>query len=217
MIMKHTFVFLTAILLVVACKKKKQELPDVPDNPGNAFVMPSTVGSYWIYHWDEIDSNGVITPQSYIDTIRIIGDTLINNNLFAVYEGTMFGNNKMQWYERDSSGFVMDPNGKVVCAYNSAPTVFREDSVNGAYQRRGVDTPGDISVPVGTFQNAVRMYDAFGRYDGQPFTNCGLTEIKLHQYYVSGIGLISRETNWFGLLFYCQIRRSRLVEYYIAP
>lgn len=217
--MKHTFVFLITCLLIVACKKEKIAEQPTPDNGGNAFEVPSTVGSYWIYHWDVIDSNGVVTPQSYIDTIRVIGDTMINNHLYAVYEGTKFGNNKMQWYERDSSGYIVNSLGSIICAYNSSPDVFEQIPFGDYYlQSFGVASQGSITVPVGTFENTVRMYTGFSRTDGQPVNSCSESDIKLYSHYASGVGLVSMECNYFSMvLAYCKIRRSKLVEYYIAP
>ena len=216
--MKHTFVFLATLLLIVSCKKEKKELPVTPEDPVNAFEVPTSVGSYWIYQWDEIDSNGVCTPQTYTDTIRIIDDTLINNQLYAVYEGTLFGNNEMQWYERDSSGYIVNSNGKIICAYSGSPQEFYQIQFDPYEQFFGVAEPGTITVPTGTYQNAVRMYDGFRRIDGQPVNSCSESDLKLYSHYVSGIGLVSRETGFFGMVLQqCKFRRSKLVEYYIAP
>lgn len=216
--MKHTFVFLATILLIVSCKKKTEEMQPCPTEPVNNYEMPTTVGSYWVYHWDAIDSNGVASATAISDTNRIIGDTLIHNNVFIVFEGSILQGQKIRWYERDSSGYIINSNGHIVCAYSSSPTEFYQNPASPFLFRYGVDSPGSITVPAGSYQNTIRMYENISRLDGQQLTVCGDQDVSLYDHFVSGIGLVSKETAYYSQLqFQCKKMRSKLVTYYIAP
>lgn len=209
---------LAAVVVLGACKKKKQEDVVTPEEPAASYEMPTTVGSYWVYHWEDVDANGNTSPLSAIDTTLIVGDTLINNKQYIVFEGTFFGGQKQRWCERDSSGFIVNLNGTIVCAYNSSPMEFSQTTVVPYILRNGVSSPASVSLPVGNFENSVRMYTNVSNADGSALTACGSQSIDLYTYFVSGIGLIRREMAFFGQLqSNCIKKRSKLVAYFIAP
>lgn len=183
---------------------------------------PTETGSFWVYEWFSLDSNGVETPMNNIDTVRIVGDSIVAGNTFAVYEEQFFGNSYNTILRRDSSGFIINHLGQQDYSY----VEFEEEYEPGTLNTGGLETlflynvmkdtrDSIISVPAGDFSAVDREIHFY--YEGNPVLNpCGDTEFVDHRFHVPGIGEV-KSTSYFVIEFQtnCSTIERRLVEYFI--
>lgn len=216
------FLSLTAFLLVFSCKK--DPLPPNTDCLGTScdtleWSMPSTIGSYWIYEWFVIDSNGVETTMGTFDTLRIIGDTIVNGKVYSTYKGNHFGTYQQIYsYRRDSSGYVVNDQGKII--YSMKPTGETLNKVLGQFHNYISEVGYGLenkTVPAGTFET-IPSYMWVSKTDGTPITTCGDLAFNLGEFYSPTQGMIASRTAFITEIeAWCQYREGRLIEYYISP
>ena len=214
--MKKILALTILSLTVLSCKKDKVE-PVIPTPNNPSYTHVTTTGSYWVYDWYDVDSTGTETlnPQ-WKDTIRIVGDTTINGEVFQHYRGKRW-NSPVEYYNRDSSGYVINPDGSVAYSYMGVPMALSSSS-DGYFKSEnfigGIQT---ISTAFGNKQ-ANTTYLEVSMVDGSPVNSCGDLTVRFYNYYVSGLGCVSTETAYISQLqALCAIKRSKLSAYYIAP
>lgn len=199
-----------------SCKKEQLEIPTA-EKPNNCY-SPNTNGSYWIYDWLKVDTNGVETTLPFKDTIRVIGDTTINGNVYTITRGTSMDSNIRNFYNRDSSGYLVNSLGDIMYSYNNFTDTIQKrvyaelwDSSLKMYNNV------QVSVPAGTFNSIeARRYHYYS--NGAPANNCGDPYFTLSTWFVQGVGKIKGTTAYINELMNCGfIMEQRLVEYYIAP
>ena len=222
--MKAQIIIIATILALVSCKKDKQELPILSnEGPQPQFNTPTTTGSYWVYQWFKIDSNGVETPIQDIDTVKVFGDTTINNLEYIIYKGNVgigpTNPNSTQYtsYKRDSSGYVVSLNRGIEYSYVNFSDTLHKGSFPQLwdYYLKMFDNI-QVTVPVGTF-NSIENREYCYYASGDPVNTCGDAYFTRGRWYVEGIGKV-KETNGFITEFKnCEYREARLIDYYIAP
>jgi hypothetical protein len=213
--MKKILALTILSLTMLSCKKDKL-VPEMP--PVNSYTHVSTVGSYWVYDWYDVDSTGNETPwvTSWRDTIRIVGDTTINGEVFQHYKGKQW-NSPVEYYHRDSSGYVINPNGSIAYSYMGVPKALASSSDGFVNLATFIGEKQTINTAFGT-KEANTVYMESSMVDGTPITSCGDLSFRFYTYYVSGLGKTGTETAYFGQLQgACAIKRSKLSAYYIAP
>lgn len=212
--MKKILALTTLSLIVLSCKKDK--LAPLPQ-PSNSYTHVNTVGSYWVYDWYDVDSTGNETLNpSYKDTLRIVGDTIINGEVFQHYKGKQFGN-PQGYFTRDSSGYVISPNGSIVYSYMGAPKELNTYSDGYMNHTSFLGTRQTINTAFG-MKEAFTTYLEVSMVNGTPVNTCGDFSVRFYNYYVSGLGCVGTETAYISQLQgLCAIKRSKLGAYYIAP
>jgi len=207
-------------LLILSCKKKDKKSETT--NPGAVYDHPHTVGSYWVYHWTNIDSLGNETPNGTVDSVFITGDSIVNGHTYVVYEGTYLGSSHYSWLERDSSGYIVAPNGQIL--YNYVEDDLLLSSSSDDFYEKNVKMGSDVSVtlPLGSFAvHDQQLIVTRSTGSTLPFANgvnvCGDESITLHTYYASGIGKVRMETGYYTQIMNCGRMRGDLIDYYIAP
>ena len=97
------------------CETTTRNSDSSGDSSGNGdeqFVFVTSVGSYWVYDWYEVDYlTGVSAPTDRRDSIWIAGDTIINGNQYHIQKGTWFSSSVSTSIQRDSSGYIVNHNG----------------------------------------------------------------------------------------------------------
>ncbi|MGJ8661735.1 MAG: hypothetical protein ACSHXL_06835 [Bacteroidota bacterium] len=217
-------IFVLAILsiLMFSCKKKKVEsaIPTPVVNnptPQNEYYSLK-VGSYWIYENIFIDSNGLETNMGTIDTVKIINDTIINGNLFSVFQSHPTGGTVQIYFLRDSSGITVNSYGGIhFNPFDNSINTFEDPNLTGfSHTTQTLILPNmSISVPAGTFGEILdRQFSTFFT-NGNPINSCGDQIFVEHSYYSKNIGLLKYNWGYFNQIFDCQYQEKRLVEYYI--
>lgn len=111
--MKINYLVILGMIFVLSCEKSDDPSIIEPAAPN---YYPITTGSYWVYDTYSIDSLGNETLYSENDTIRIIGDTTINEIIYKVVLGkevTLPQKRLTTWFVRDSSEYIVDENGQI--------------------------------------------------------------------------------------------------------
>ena len=215
--MKRLFLALLLFTVLLSCKKEKTE-PNCPAPDATSFVIPSTIGSYWVYEIWATDSLGVITQLPYSDTVTLIGTENLNGHEYLKYSGDFIGT-ASTWYERDSSGYIVDGNGKILYSY--LENVDIDDYIESLAMTRiqvkmGANTT--ISIPLLGTVNVHDKQTKISKTDGSALTACNDYTYTFNSYYTTGIGQIqSTLAFWGGLTQQCKTLKRELVAYYIAP
>jgi hypothetical protein len=122
------------------------------------------------------------------------------------------------WYERDSSGFIVDQFGKIQYSYLTGGGIF--STVNDSdYKVQLQYYPSTtLSIDAGNFSPVKVVLTAFSRIDQTPVNACGDSVVYLASYYASGVGLLRRETGFYSeIIQMCKKRVSTLIDYHIEP
>jgi hypothetical protein len=214
--MKKILALTILSLAVLSCKKDKID-PTEPQPNNPSYTHVSTTGSYWVYDWYQVDSTGNETLiPAWRDTITIVGDTTINGKIYQHYKGTQW-NSPTEYYNRDSSGYVVNPNGSIAYSYVSGPMLVRASNDGYMNHDAYIGEKQTISTTFGSKQ-ANTTYLEVSMVDGSPVNACGDLSIRFYNYYVSGIGCMGTETEYLSLFQgQCAKKRSKLVDYAVFP
>ena len=208
---KIIFVFFLSIS-IFSCRKDTA-VPEAVNNGGTVTpvvpFVPLTVGSFWVYDFYTIDTLGNDTYNNS-DTVKIIKDSIINGNIFAVFKGSYEQKcDNCFEFRRDSSGYLLDERSFILfSATNFTDTLEKlMFGSNGWIFFKMNHKDSIISVPAGnlpTYEYERVLYDPIFSPKAQhcsTFYSYGIGVIKTHWKY-------SSPPNYYD---------SRLVSYYIAP
>lgn len=220
--MKSALYLITITLFLFSCKKEKLDIQE--GGSSVQFNSPTTPGSYWIYQHYKIDTNGVETQVQQIDSLIVLGDTLIDNLTYTVYENFRIVNNNLNQmasnvsFSRDSSGYRVDRNCEISYSFsNFTDTISKVNVMNLWQSRTKMFKEIQVSVPAGSF-SAIEARRHYYSLNGGPANNCGEEYYTLSSWYVDGIGKVKETTGYVTQLQKCGERIDiRLVDYYIAP
>lgn len=203
-------------LIFTACKKDEILLQEYELITPNNFHTPDKVGTYWIYQWYSIDSNGVETPYQNTDSVFVHGDTNINGKTYIFLEGTQLGGGYFSQLQRDSSGYIVNVNGDVIYSYtNFTDTIRQGQSPPDWKWRIKMKKENGLTLPAGKF-DAIIAQEYYYSLSGGPANNCGDLYFTLGSWYVNGLGLVKRETGYTANLKNClQKLECRLIDYHI--
>jgi hypothetical protein len=210
----HVYLLLIILMVFVWSCKKDSLLPETHQDDSSAFV--STIGAYWIYEIVQIDYDGTETLSSVKDTIRIIGDTMINGNTYAILYGTLMGGNPGSVFHRDSAGYVVNNHGAIVYSFNHfGDTLHSTSDFAFDYHTYMInELATEFTVPAGSFVNVLRQTDMY-KSNGEPIDTCGNAFYAMQNRYAPEIGLIYKTCPYFYEMETCRDREWRLIEYYI--
>lgn len=207
-----TYLLLGCLLTLMACKKENTNPTITKDND---YTFNTEVGSYWVYQNVYIDADGNETIDPDLDTMFIIGDTVINGNTYNVKKGQFMGVSRTEIY-RDSLGYIVNHEGDIQYAYNDFVSVLSELDLQVlvGFSKMEINTSGNIEVPAGSFETIINR-TRYTEPNGDPINNCGDMEFLLDFHYDKEIGLVRSNCCFINDLYNCAQREQRLVAYYI--
>lgn len=219
--MKRIMIVALSAFLVIGCAKEKIEtvnceVTELQSGQDIEYIFPKTIGSYWVYNWYQIDSLGVETQMSHIDSTIITGDSIINGHLFTIYEESFFGNFTTK-FKRDSSGYIINQFGDVEYSYLDFDNPLSINYTNPDYNLVSkmvdrLDTP--IEVPAGVFQT-IEAQLQITNVDGSTISTCAGDTLILPTNYATTVGKVKKVITYISSIPYCQYQEQRLVTYHI--
>lgn len=216
--MKNLTTIYFSVLLAVgiaACKKK--ENPASSSNTTHSEnYLPSVPGSYFVYQWYSIDSNQVEAELPNVDTMYVLGDTMINQQNYVRFYGVCRtpGTEKQRLYYRDSSGYIVDHHGYVIYSYTNF-TDNLETSIVNSWNQVNKMTGNQIpfNTQAGSFQTIEGTLTVSD--NGNPITNCGDTVFTLKTNYAKNVGVVRCQSAYLIMVANCSKYERRLKSYYI--
>ena len=217
---KFFFSLLLTAVLFFGCKKSETDLPTpiMPGNESQSFTWNHTAGSYWVYQWYLMDSLGNATLHGSPDSIIVLGDTIINGHTFTRFYQDHLIFQPSEFYQRDSSGFIVDHIGNIQFSYNTFNDTVSENEVGGwfiNYSVLGAEIL-EVTVPAGDF-NVFQKRIAIDFIDSPPPMTCTDTP-GFDRFYDANNGIPVIEQIGYASPYFaiCQYYERRLVEFYIA-
>lgn len=212
------------MIFAVSCKKDENGNDEPTPQPVSAYLQLSP-GNYWVYEHYKIDSLGNETQVQRTDSIVITGDTMINNQLYYIFEGTMFGASprRVLGYFRDSAKHLVNHEGwiafsetnfshpinSLVDYHPQTDTLFTSHTL--------MEDPGTpVTVPAGTFTALNAKYYLTLYYHNM---NLGdeIGQVGLNKFFGQGVGEILYEYIMVSEYYHDKTTRGRrLVRYSVA-
>jgi len=174
-----------SLLYLSACQKTVAPSPD---------YYPLSIGNYWVYEIQVVDSNGVLLNTYQGDSVVIVNDTLINNQTY--YKQQRYSDTFLfseEWL-RYANGELQTATGRICFSTQNMwhDTTFIGHSAN--YVTTHVNhplalpqTPQPVTVPAGLFQTT-HQQATVTRHDNNNNTTSPLPPID--NYYADRIGLV---------------------------
>lgn len=134
----YLILFLSAMCITMySCKKDEVQVCDITEGPAikNNDYFPVSVGSYWVYEFRTHQATGEISPNSSFDTLKVVGDTLLDGETYFVFNTDKPTDNTV-WYRRIDQGEVVSQTGALVCPPDNSYTGIYNDH----YDISGTDT-----------------------------------------------------------------------------
>lgn len=212
--MNKILLFVTAIFLIIACNKEEP----IEENPVEELsYYPQEVGNYWVYDHYWMDKDGTETfKENLRDSIVITHDTLINSNIYYVYEGTdcKMGIREPEVLKilRDSAGYLVNTEGDI--SFSSVN--FEDELLFINYILPDGDTmyttsyrmnnqPITLKTPAGTFKALNFQGTLYDRDHSNPRY--------LNNYHARGVGEVLND--YFYLSDSTRHNERRLVKYHV--
>ncbi len=180
-----TIALCIAALFVSSCQET--EIPTLP-SPSAQYVS-WTEGDWWVYEWARYNYNVGDTTVFSIDTIFALADTVINGNVYRTLSGPLYPwRHDSLFHVRDSSGFIVEPNGKILLSYTNFTDTLEShlDSTWGWFTRMRED-PSPTVVPVGSF-STINYQTIFQIYGHEYY--CGDSIIYSDRQFAENVGMV---------------------------
>lgn len=221
--MKKMILLVFVAIVAMACQKNESD-PPTPQTPETNYY-PLTTGSYWVYQKYNVSGDSSESEVSSRDSIIIIGDTLINQNTYKVFENTIIlssGNNQVSLsFVRDSSGYMVDISGGIIFSSTNFVDTLNQGAkymIDGdttstflySYSYKMEDVEEQIAVPAGTF-DVLNYQGTIFSNENMPVDNPRYS----NTYYADGVGKVM-STNFYFSANDMELH-WRLADYYIAP
>ena len=192
------------LLAFISCKKDEENSIQVEtQTTEDPDYFQLEVGNYWVYENYKIDTGGVETKLTELDSIVIVGDTMYKGEKFFIVGsrtdlyGRILSYNEYTWW-RDSSSYLINQFGTIRATYANYT-----DSFNIIYYGNGRDTTeytyyqmtkpeSQTTVPAGTFSviDFLRKTTANIRARGGSFD-----PMFSHNQYAKGVGKVFSSYN----------------------
>lgn len=214
--MQKLLVFIVAVLFMISCQKDENN--DAPVLKANHY--PLAIGSYWVYQHVDVNSSGVETIYSKLDSIFINRDTTINGKKYFILEGiNHLFNNKIGMVDilRDSSGYIVGPKGTRIFAENNFSEVLSNYTGVDPYTKDTLYTmsakmekvSNPVTVPAGTFEVINKRETILTPFDISGVDNPRFAD----NYYANNVGPIVKT---FYYLHDSRPMQKRLLRYHIS-
>lgn len=194
---------LMAFLVILSCKKDDDNTSTVV-SAGE--FLPMTVGNYWVYSNVVVDTLGAETIQMPNDSITFTKDTVVNGLTYFKLEGISKFTVSSTWstlgFFRDSSGFLVDLDGKTIFSnvnfsevlnFTAIPDNPGQDTMF-TLEYQMVDAPNPVTVPAGTFD----VLDYQGKLTYLQTNSPVADNPRIsHDYFAEGVGKV-KQTFFFA-------------------
>lgn len=160
--MKLSLILLSCLFIITSCVED-DEAVTLPFDEGlvvNAF-FPLEIGNYWVFEFQTQLPDGSTTGNISIDSLIVVGDTLIDETLYYLLT-TQKPLSNTTWFLTDSSGYIMSKGGSVIL-----PPVISETMYNEHYGMNLSDT-------------TYYYFDQFPRNEAVS-TNFGVIDVFTHE------------------------------------
>lgn len=205
--MKQLLILPLACMLFASCNDDEMDEITMESNQQANTFIPLTVGNYWVYQVFKIDSLGNEELLPDHDTISIVGDTMINNEVYYTWSDNNFGFESYSLNLRDSSGDIVDAENNIrFSSTNFTDVLFTSLAGPSQIEYSMEEESKNISVPVGNFEclNYKGIVSHIDPTEDYP-------ERTLNNYYSENIGLVSSNIFYFVNRDFTWERR--LIEY----
>ena len=203
------FLSICTLLLLFSCSKNDDDQTILP--PEDYYQL--NVGNYWVYDRYNVYPDGTEELLDRKDTVSVVGTTTLNNQVYFEFSGTQFGGD-YQKLVRDSSGFLVEDNGKILFSTQIFNTVLRQDTiwtsdsplVQSVYEMKPDEVL--IDVPAGVFPCYEYEATVTSFETDPPF------DVKYHStFYSDDIGLVKQTGSYYSTSAFTLERR--LSEFHI--
>jgi hypothetical protein len=221
---KISIVIIASVSVFInGCKKEVIEQctctnAPTPSSLNTNYHFPKTIGSYWIYENDNMDSTYNITSVAGIDSVFIKNDTVINGKTYFIkrintLSGTYnYTNTFLKTITRDSSGYDVAPSGAFIKTDDftnilSVKTIT--DPPPYTIVSRMANKDSVVVVPAGSFKT-VNYFSKASMQD----PNYSGNRIKYNYCIIANnVGVIYQTSSWYNSSSKLGIR---LLRYHIA-
>ena len=215
--MKPFVIFGIVIISLLSCRKDPNINIQQPiSEEKDTFNLVVKEGSWWKYDWYSVDSLGNETLTAEKDCLYVVGDTLINGNIYTHFTGDYHILSSYDWFWRDSLHYIVNSNGQKL--FSTVTAIDTLETISGTEDTKYIITDGiqnQMTVPAGIFP----VFDSqlhYRKTDNSPYTSCSPVWIK-HTRFANGIGMISSQTGYITQIqLGCGYTESRLTDYHIA-
>jgi hypothetical protein len=199
-LLKFVLPVLLVLCLLNSCKKDNQlplsETFATQDEYPNYSKL--AVGNCWIYELVNIDPYGNESTLSYLDTVVIEKDSIINGNTYYKKVGknhSGINSLEIQWL-RDSLHYIVTHTGELFFSSQDTTTILTSGvSTIDSYTVADITTKmTDMYLPISTPSGSFNACNAKRIYQGQPGYLYGADFTRYaHRYHAENIGIV-RET-----------------------
>jgi hypothetical protein len=202
------------LIAIVTLSTSCSEDPLTTENDSSLLAyMPLTEGSWWAYSVNKRDSiSGDILLDR--DTLRVTGVFEQGGNTYTQLEGSLLLSvNSIQSFGlRDSAGFLVDHNGRIVLPELNFTDTFNHFFWEGELVRfwQLFEDENPTVVPAGSFHTM----DFRGHQFREPIGYCTDTIGVMHSQFAHGVGLV-RATYWYSAQGGCVYQERELEAYHI--
>jgi hypothetical protein len=196
--MKNTFsMFLALMATLTACKKDNSQpglQGTTPLTTLSDYVKADSIGNYWIYSHNRVDSNGNVLATLF-DSAYVSNDTITNGNSYMFVPNYVL---QAMNFLRDSSGFLVNHYGDRFLTITNLPDTI-EITNDIFYDRYKICEvyPGTITTPAGTFNNIIKT-STFVYF--KPPMDTTFNPVVAEMYFAKDVGLIREKYFYFSLL-----------------
>ena len=202
-------------LFVTACCDDEPMQEDPNPAIENGDHEPMSIGNQWIYQVSIEQADGTYETRDELDTVSIVGEEQINDNVYYKYEARRYeqGNNLVQYYRRDSVGYIIDEHGTIYYSPNNSEGVLNTitladgDAEFFVFEYSMADQNTTVEVPAGTFQTRSYVGKVIPGSDWNEDFTC---EKSPYTNYAQDVGIVKREVYYVSS---CRSIVTELVEY----
>ena len=181
------------------------DTPPVVETIG--IFMPMAVGNYWVYDVYKIDDQGNEELRPNQDRIEVVGETIINNEIYYIVNDGVFGLYDKTSNLRDSLSYIIDSDGLVRFSstnFNNILYSYEAGSFNISFSMD--EEVRKETVPAGEFD--CLNYEGLVTDSNPTFMYPDRT---LNNYYAKNVGLVKSTVFLLSsITFYYE---RRLVEF----
>ena len=206
---------LLLLTLIFSCNPDDEDPFPVECNPAATSYYNFNTGTYWIYQWYQVDTLGNETiMENNIDTLRNVGDTLINGQTYVKQRGNYLSSQVNDYFKRDSAGYLVNERGDILFSATNFVDILNFQNYGdpdmplftGTFKMES-DVLNTVETPAGSFE----CLNFQGSFEGTT-SNLSWDNRTTDAYFAEGIGEVQSGT------FYASSPGDlirRLVEYQV--
>jgi len=176
MMYRTAFILLLSMVLLASCNKEEDAPPapqEVPPPSLGAIGAYSNLqtGNYWVYQRYQVDSNDVIVQTLAVDSMVVMGDSLVNGALYKVMHRYILGGSgtSVRLWRDSLSYLISSTQGTLFCTDPLDEVIYTlyQGPVGVTLDYTVHSTPVPVSVGAGDF-STYRMRSTITSIGGFP-------------------------------------------------